>query len=239
MLNKKLVALAVIFSLLAAGSVYLYLRDVASKEDTAQYVTVLSAAQDIGRNTVITEVMLEEAAIPEQYVQAGALTKMEDAVGKVALAKIFRGQQVLGAALIDSGSSAEGLAYTIPSGKRAVSVAVDEVSALDGMMMPGDKVDVAVTMDFNVGGNGVSQTSIIIQNIQVLAVGRKLEGEGESWLEREGMEKTVTLAVTPAQAQSLILASERGSIRMLLRTPSDSGTFNPGALQTTDLLRGR
>lgn len=239
LLSKKMVALAIILSILAAGSVYWYLSDVTQRVDTTEYAAVLVAARDIGKNTVISEDMLEETAIPKEYVQPGAVSDMEDAVDKVALSKIYQGQQVLGKALIARGSSSEGLAYTIPVGKRAVSVAVDEVSGIDGMIMPGDRVDVAATMDFSVGETDVSQTSIIVQDIQVLAVGRQLDAEGRSWMEREGTEKTVTLAVTPNEAQPLILASERGSIRIMLRPPADTSKPNLGAFQSTDMLRGR
>lgn len=239
MLNKKLVALAVTLSILAAGSVYWYLRDMTRKMDKTVYSTSLVAVQDIAKNTVITEDMLKEMPVPQKYVENGALVRSEDAVGKVTLTTIFKGQQVLRRAIIQEGESKEGLAYAIPQGKRAVSVAVDEVSGIQGMIRPGDRVDVAATMDFKVGENDISQTSIVIQDIQVLAVGRILDADSRDWAEREGVEKTVTLAVTPKDAQPLILASERGSIRMMLRSPADSGTSNLGGLRTTDLLQGR
>lgn len=240
MLNKKLVVLAVILSLLAAGSVYWYLSGVSNRMDTTDKVPAVVAAVDIPSNTLIEEDMLLKTQLPRQYSQAGGVAEIQEAVGKVADSKIYSGQQVLSQALIAKGDEKAGLAYTVPPGRRAVSVAVDEVSGLDGQLMPGDRVDVAATLDFKGSGDSdITQTSIILQDIQVLAVGRVLDAEAQSWAEREGMEKTVTLAVLPQEAQPLILASERGSVRMLLRSPGDSKKSNLGSLQLNDMLRGR
>lgn len=239
MLNKKFLLLAVVFSLLAAGSVYWYLSSLAGGADSEKMVPVVTAAQDIPRNTVIQEQMLIKTEVPEEYVQPGAVSSIKEAEGKLARVKIFQGQQLIDKALIETGDRSASLAYAVPQGRRAVSVAVNEVSALDGQLMPGDRVDVAATLDFSGSGTDITQTSIILQDIEVLAVGRTLEAEARSWAQREGMEKTVTLAVLPEEAQPLILASEKGSIRMLLRSPGDSGKPNLGSLQLNDMLRGK
>jgi pilus assembly protein CpaB len=240
LLNKKLLLLAVVFSLLAAGSVYWYLSSLSSGTERGEMVPVVTAAQDIPKNTVIEEKMLVKTEIPREYAQGGVINNIKDAEGKVAQMKILQGQQVLSKALIQTGDRSAGLAYAVPKGRRAVSVAINEVSGLDGQLMPGDRVDVAATLDFSGSGGGdITQTSIILQDIEVLAVGRVLEAEKQSWAQRGEMEKTVTLAVLPEEAQPLILASERGSIRMLLRSPADSGKPNLGSLQLNDMLRGR
>jgi len=240
LLNKKLLFLAVVFSLLAAGSVYWYLSSLSGGAEELDMVPVVTAAQDIPKNTVIEEEMLVKTDIPREYAQGGAINNIKDAEGKVAQVKILQGQQVLSKALIQTGDRNAGLAYAVPKGRRAVSVAIHEVPGLDGQLMPGDRVDVAATLDFSGSGGGhITQTSIILQDIEVLAVGRVLEAENQSWAQRGEMEKTVTLAVLPEEAQPLILASERGSIRMLLRSPADSGKPNLGSLQLNDMLRGR
>lgn len=241
MLNKKLVVLALILSLSAAGSVYWYLTTIGSRMDTSEKVAAVVAAVDIPKNTVIKEEMLTETELPKAYSQAGGVTQIEEVVGNVANTKIFRGQQVLSKAFIESGDKKAGLAYTVPIGRRAVSVPVNEVSGLDGQLLPGDRVDVAATLDFEVTGGSaeINQTSIILQNIQVLAVGRVLEAEAQNWIQREGLEKTVTLAVTPQEAQPLIMASEKGTIRMLLRSPADDEILKVPALRGTDMLQGR
>lgn len=240
MLNKKLLALAILLSLLAAGSVFWYLNSLTNKTVSLNMVSIVTAAVDIPKNTVIKAEMLTQSELPQEYSPANGITEIKDAVGKIAATKVFRNQQLLKGALIEKGDKTAGLAYTVPAGKRAVTVAVDEVSGLDGQILPGDRVDVAATLNFDgPQSTQITQTSLILQNITVLAVGRTLETEAQSWLQRNGMEKTVTLAVTPKDAQPLILASERGTIRMLLRSPVDHEISNLGGLRGSDLLQGR
>lgn len=240
MVNKKLLALAIFFSLLAAGSVFWYLNNVTNKTVSLEKVSVVTAAVDIPKNAVIEAEMLTTTELPQEYSQADGVTEIEEAVGKIAATKIFRNQQLLNRALIEKGDKSAGLAYTVPMGQRAVTVAVDEVSGLDGQILPGDWVDVAATLDFEGPQNTqITQTSLILQNIHVLSVGRTLDAEAQSWIERKETEKTVTLAVTPSEAQPLILASERGTIRLLLRSPGDQETLNLGGLRGSDLLHGR
>lgn len=241
MLNKKLLALAIIFSLFAAGSVYWFLSTTASKIASKDSVSVVTAAVDIPKNTVIKEEMLSRTQIPQSHAQSGVIAENADAVGKVTDAKIFSGQQVLDKALIAPGDKKAGLSLTIPKGRRAVTVAVNEVSGLNSLLMPGDRVDVAATLDFKgtVDGGEINQTSVILQNIQVLAVGKALEAEAQTWAQKEESETTATLAVTPQEAQPLIMASERGTIRMLLRSPADEEVLKVPALRGTDMLQGR
>ena len=89
--------------------------------------------------------------------------------------------------------------------------------------MPGDRVDVAATLDFSGSGVDISpKPALSSRTLKCWLLDgfwrlRTRAGlSGEKW-------KTVTLAVLPEEAQPLILASERGSIRMLLRSPADSG----------------
>lgn len=238
MLNKKLLALAVTLSLLAAGSVYWYLSTMVNRMDTSDTVSAVVAAVDIPRNTVIQEEMLTKTELPRQYFQAGGVTATEEAVGKVSNTKIFGGQQLLSQALITSGDKSAGLTHTVPKGKRAVTIAIDQVSGLDGQLMPGDRVDVAATMGL-AGAQGGTQVSIILQNIQVLAIGRALEADAQTWAQREATETTATLAVTPQEAESLIMAADRGAIRMLLRSPADENEEQVPSLHLNDMLQKR
>jgi len=235
--NKKWVVLAIILSLLAGGSVYWYLNRLTNqRETTVEMVSVVVAVADISKSTIIQEDMLTTTEVPKDLVQAGSLSEVSEAVGSIAGTKIFEGQQVLSKALVRQGDRGSGLSYTVPPGKRAVTVAVTQVSGLDGQLMPGDRVDVAAVLDFD---GGITQTSIVLQNIEILSVGRILDADAKTWAQREQTEGTITLAVTPQEAQTLVYASERGTIRMLLRSPTDTGTSAVGALRGSDLLQGR
>ena len=234
MVNKKLIFLAVFLSLAAAGSVFWYLSSLTNEMDTTVYANTVAAVVDIPKNTVVTGDMVKEVKVPQEYVHPEAVTKVSEAVGRISTGRIYAGEYVISRSLVEQGQTNQGLAYAIPKGKRAVSIAINEVSGVTGLVMPGDKVDIVVTLDLS----GVTQTGYILQGIPVLAVGRKLDAQAETWAKREGMESTFTLAVTPKEAQPLVLASERGSIRLLLRPPVDDSKANLMDLRLNDLLRG-
>jgi len=114
----------------------------------------------------------------------------------------------------DSGG---GLASVIPKGKRAVSVRVNEIIGVAGFVLPRTRVDVLVSV--NPGGDKVrSASKLILQNVEVLAAGQKIEQD------KEGKPLTVsviTLLVTPKEAEELILASHEGDIGLALRNSLD------------------
>jgi len=104
------------------------------------------------------------------------------------------------------------------------------------LIRQGDRVDVLLKIPVKPGGTagsseGVPVAATVLQNVEVLAVGRSLEqpkvettgkeGEGKQSQQQAKEVATVTLAVDPEEAQALLLASELGSVRLALRSPVD------------------
>ena len=91
------------------------------------------------------------------------------------------------------------------------------------MVLPGDYVDVVAVLEMDQQtGEGEKRTAystLVAQKLRVLAVGQLMASESTSIAA-----STVTLEVSPAQAQQLVLATERGTIRLLLRGASDGDT---------------
>jgi pilus assembly protein CpaB len=131
----------------------------------------------------------------------------------VAIVPITRGEPVLRAKLVVAGARS-GLATIVPEGMRAVAVRVDEVVGVAGFVRPGDRVDVLVTMRPRDDGPFVSR--VVLQNVQVLAVGKDIDVK-----EKEGKEaKPVTVAtllVTSDESERLALSADRGHILFALR----------------------
>ena len=90
------------------------------------------------------------------------------------------------------------------------------------------------TFDFQIEEQNreITQTSLILQNIEVLAMARNMNSD-----ETQGEVNTVTLAVSPLEARKLIQASERGSIRLLLRSPIDEDSVSISAWRIEDFLK--
>ncbi|MNL37694.1 hypothetical protein D3C87_1598540 [compost metagenome] len=116
--------------------------------------------------------------------------------------------------LLEPGEAAM-TALPIPKGKRAVTVKVDEVVGVAGFIQPNSIVDVIGTWDVE----GTPHSKVILQQLQVLAVAQEAGKPDES---KARVTSSVTLAVTPAEAEKIILSTERGSIRLAMRSPEES-----------------
>jgi len=218
--NKKLLAIVMVLSLMITILVYNYLQGIEKKMAIQDGVSVIIAKTDIAPKTKITAEMVSEVKVPPAYVQPGVVQSLDKVVGIVAREAIVSGEQVSERRLVREGKSV-GFTGIIPYDKRAVTVAVTEMTGVAGFIKPGDCVDVIVTFDTMAVGDNVS--NIIMQNILVLAVNREMEiNVAETAPAKESTKElnkmgTVTIAVTPGEAIKLSLAEDKGKVRLVLR----------------------
>jgi pilus assembly protein CpaB len=233
--TKGLIVIALVFSLAAAGLVYSFLQNLAAKSARPGLPVVVAKA-DIAPKTKLTAAMLKVVNMPAEYIQPGAVQDIDKAVGVAAKEQIAAGEQVIQRRLVIEGKSA-GFPGIIPPGKRAVAVAVTEVTGVAGLVKPGDSVDVIVTFEPNVAGEHLSQ--IVLQNLRVLAANQDTEAGTVDGAKKEGATKmTVTLAVSPDEATRLAVADEKGKIRLALRPylAGDGGKMVTGAVRPRDIV---
>jgi len=229
--NRILLALAILFGLAAATGTFLYLEHVKQTYRlSGQYRPVVVAQTRIPPRTAITRAMISVKDMPVEYIHPDALTDVRTVVGRITRAEIVAGEQVLQARLLRGEEEAEGLAGVVPPGKRAVAVAVNDVTGVAGSLRKGDRVDIVGTLDT---GDGVV-TTLLLQGIEVLAVNDTGRAAGAS-AGVPGEQRTVVLAVTLQEALPLVLATEEGRIRMLLRSPQDRGMVSLPVVRLTDL----
>lgn len=216
--NKKLVIVAIVLSLLTAALLYHYLKGIAGQR-VAEGVSVIVAKTDIAPKTKITLEMVSEVKVPLEYIQPGAVKSMDKVIGIVVKEKIISGEQVSEGRLVYE-SKAVGFTGIIPRDKRAVTVAVTEVTGVAGFVKAGDYVDIVATFDTGAVGDNVSH--VVMQNILVLASNRDTEMGAEATAIKESGKEvnkagTVTIAVMPDEVARLTLAEEKGKIRLVLR----------------------
>ena len=110
------------------------------------------------------------------------------------------------------------LSMLVQKGMRAVSVSA-KTSSFDGLLRPGDRVDVL----FTPGQNGVESgpTGLLLQNLLVLSVGSDVGRADEAPKDRLSRGNSVTLSTTVEQAQLVTQAKERGRLTLTLRNSSD------------------
>ena len=144
------VLIAVILALAAAGLVWWYASSVREEAEKVEgTVTVLVAAEDIPARTtgeaVVEKGLVETAEVPERLIAPGALTSEAGLQGRVFTTAVAKGQQIVSAQLGDP--EAESLAFRIKKGMRAISVPLDRVRGIGGLLTVGDRLDVIVTFD--------------------------------------------------------------------------------------------
>ncbi|MFZ5928827.1 MAG: Flp pilus assembly protein CpaB [Acidobacteriota bacterium] len=230
----------ILFAVLVAlgASVVLYqllIRRLGSGPDGPS-AQVLVATRDLAVGAVVGEQDVETVKWGGP-VPPGAIQKKEDIVGRAAVVPTYRGGPIVDANFAPKGAGA-GLAVTIPPGKRAVAVKVDQVVGLAGFVLPGMHVDVIATGDPPDKSKEVlgTQARTILQNIEVLSAGQNLQPD------REGKPvpvQVVNLLVTPEEAEILSLAGNETRIQLVLRNPLDKEKVEPPGTATAYLFSGR
>jgi len=200
---------------------------------------VLVAKKDILPNSIIEPDSFDVGLVPNQYVAPGAITSLVQIAGMITTAPIPKGEQITRSKLAYP-KQAGGLAGVTPIGKRAITISVDNIASLAGMIKPGDFVDVIVMIPVPVqgpDGKQVMDARIIplFQNVSVLAVGQDTGGvvQPGSRYDKEGQGESsplITLALTPQEANLIAFVQEQGKIRLVMRNPADAATELP---QTT------
>ena len=234
MRNKLILILAILFGLAAAFGVFKYLDNVkASYRSSGNFKQVVVPKQIIAPKTMITNQMVSIKEIPVELIQPNTAMELNEVVGKISRTELYAEEPVLLSRLHKDNDLEGGLALTIPKGQRALSVAVDDVTGVAGLLRPGDHVDIIATFDSEAEKTTLS--SLLLQNIMVLAVGQSLDGVQKG--EQKVNTQTVTLSVKPDEATPLTLASERGSVRLMLRSPKDEDTVSLPSSRVQNLVR--
>src|SRR5262245_9553855 len=211
------VALALVFGVSAALGVNLVTRNTEetpppeaappASPSAPETVKIVVAAQDIPRHMPVSpsQVRLEE--FPKDLVPAGALSRIEDAIERLTLSPVVKHQVLLINHLSRKGAS-RSEANAIPKGMRAHTIQTAKVSgAVSGILLPGDKVDVLLTM--NRPSSGAATTFTLLTKVDVWAVDKRLEAAPDPRSDPKEL-RSVTLLVTPDQAAKLTLGESQG-----------------------------
>lgn len=249
-----------IFALIA---VFLYL-NAREKEllEQAALQDVVVTTRDVLVNTALDERMIVVSRIPRKYVQPLAVSKVEEVVGRVAAVPLPKGAQVTGPALLEGGR--ESLAFNVPKGLRAITVAVNDVTGVGEQLRPGNFVDVVGVFEYGVpsgmqGGQITysrerTEAITIAQNVQIVSIGGERSrapagpapaaeqepaaSQGIKQLPPELASVTsATLLMTPQQVQELVLSQHIGSLTLSLRSNLDSAPVELRRLDENTFLK--
>jgi pilus assembly protein CpaB len=193
---------------------------------TAQLVV---AEVDIAPGMALTGRVLKVATWPQDIIPPKAAITSKQLEGRVAQAPIAKGEPIILSKLAPEGTAA-GLGGLLEPNCLAVTVKTDEVSGVGGFISPGDRIDVLSEM--NTPGSNEHYSKIILQNLKVLSKGQVWDQTADK---KPQVVPTVTLQVTPQQAESLNLASFQGRIRLALRNQLNRNNFYTSGVATSQL----
>jgi pilus assembly protein CpaB len=191
---------------------------------------VAVASNDISPGTALDNKMVQIVPWPKNLIPSQATSSLRDLEGRVIKMPVAKGEPILLSKLAPKGTAA-GLSGLLGSNKRALTVRVDDVSGVAGFIHPGDHVDVLVDLALPNSPEHFSKT--FLQDIVVLTVGQIWEQKGDN---KPVVVNTVTLELTPPQAEMLNLASNQGKIRLALRNPNSEATASSQGVETSQLI---
>ena len=204
--------------ILAVGTGWLTLNYISSLRSAAgQPHEVLIANADIPARERITATMFHSESRPATALQPDAISDPSKAVGSLALVTIPSGSQLTASQI--GTNAALALPVRLEPGMRAVTIPIDQVKGVAGLVQPGDRVDVIAIPPKN--GDVPPKAVTILRGIRVLAVGNSLENASATPSPQEQSSNTVTLEVNPKQANLLAWADADSNLRLALRSPKE------------------
>ena len=178
----------------------------------------------------------EPAASPEAPVE-GAVARVTraaealsgdgaktDYFGSVVREPILAGEPIVSRKIVRAGDSGYLAAYLEP-GMRAMAVAVSTETAAGGFILPGDRVDVLVTVELDRNSNDETANQakfasrLVLQNVKVLAIDQSTRAEDD---QQAVVGATATLEIAPSDTETLALAKAAGTLSLTLRSYADT-----------------
>ena len=206
-------------------------------QPTEATVAVVTMAGDVQRGDRIQKQDLTVKHWPKSRVPGDAVVDRESTIGRVATTPLISGQPVFQNFLAPV-DAVPGLASLVPKGMRAFTIRTPNIaSGVAGFVMPGNHVDVLLTVASPLFQTQGVITVTLLQRVEIMAVDQELEA-GADPLQRMTQMKSVTLLVTPEQAAKLSLAQNGGTLELSLRNPADSQPASPAPITVADLRLG-
>ncbi len=221
-----------------------------------QPVEVLIAQQDLpsgmSGEELADEELLKLETVPRRYVADDAISSTAAIAGKILTVSLAKGEQVSESRF--ALPSAAGLSFAVPEDFVAISLPNSADRGVAGLIRPGDSVVVYATFE---PGSGLADavTKLVLRKARVLAVGASTTNISSTSAPEDGdtssgslaapsttsgdteVPGTVTLALSPADAEKLVFAQEMGKVWLALlgsgttEVPATSGQTYPGVIK--------
>src|SRR5687767_3172048 len=192
---------------------------------------VVVASRDIPEGSVIDRIALTTVQWPVQTAPMGAYSSTDSVTGRVTRVAVFNGEAIVPGRLAPVGTG-PGLELKIPPGQRAMAVRINDVAGISGLLLPNSRVDVLVTIQES-AGSGRQVAKLFMSNMLVLSVGTEIQRDQTG---KAINATTVTLAVTPEEAERLAIAMNTGAIQLVLRGYGEPDSVRTRGANSGDVL---
>lgn len=202
----------------------------ASLEKTEQMTEVVVPNRRMQRGEILTSADLQVHKLPKQYVDPNVVLEStyETAVGQRVEFNIEPGLPLLWAHL--EGGMSPTFSGKVPTGLRAMTIRVDEINSISGFLQPKDRIDLLLTY----GTKEDKKIFPLLQNLNVIATGV------QTYVDKTGSSQnpftTITIQVSPEQAQKITLSQQVGKVTAMLRNPDDESPLSKTPMTTAQLL---
>lgn len=208
--NRSILLVGVACGLLGVLLIYFYVQG--KEKEFRDKVAVVSVAEDIKQNDLIMVKNLRKKVVPRKYMSPNAVSWKEHTTlqGTKALVNIVEGQ-VITWDFVEVTTLQRTFADKLDSTQRAITMSVDEFTGVAGNIMPGDRVDVMGM--FNVpeaSGRNRTVVKTLLQCVPVLSVGYRGARMQQTY-------NSITLQVSPLEAELLFFAESQGTFKYVLR----------------------
>jgi pilus assembly protein CpaB len=197
------------------------------KHDT---VDLLVAKEGITKGSVVAVDDLAIRKIPVEFAHSGAVPPQDvmNVAGRVSSYNVKKGEVLMLSQMLSKRPAT--FSARLENGHRAITVMVDEINSISGMLEPGDLIDLMFTVD----QNGKKIIFPLLQRVQVMATGTRSVDDPKGG--EPAQFATVTLNTTPDQAKNIIIARETGKLTALLRSPGDDAASSESRVDLASLF---
>ena len=221
---------AVVVAVAATFGVYRVLQQT-KENNRIPTVPVLVAAQDLPEGRRIERLDVTVGEWPAASAPAGVFTVADSVIGRVTRIAVFKGEPVVPGRLAPPGTG-PGLEVKITPGKRAMAVKINDVAGIAGLIQPNSRVDVLVTLKDQEEQNR-QRAKVFMSNMRVLSVGTQVERGSDG----NPIKATVAaLEVTPEESERLAVATNGGTIQLVLRGYGDPDSIQTKGATSTDVF---
>lgn len=255
--GSRLFVIALVCGLLAAALLVFYMKQVESKYRQAAkpkqetMVSVVVPRANMARGERVTKKSIASRNVPEKYLPANVVRAQdyEKVLNRTLLSPLQVGRPMTWEAVTDSSSKT--FSEVVDLGRRGMTIKVSRIDSFDGLLRPGDMIDLMGVFSLkDLGISGSSDPNLsddvvmpVLEQVEVIEASRQdLNGTNyeikrdKNSVDGFNMEFTmITLDLTPRQVARMQMAQETGDVFAILRHPKDT-SLNDYQYLGVDLL---